>query len=435
MAERQSHLIDLAPLRASPAYARLWAASTLTGVGAWVTLTAVALHIYALTQSTFAVSLVAWYSLFPMILAGLYGGAIADRFDRRTVTLVAATVAWLSTLVLLVTTATGWVSAPMLYAMATLNAVAATIASTARGAIVPRLLPLEMLAKASALNGIAFGLAMTVGPGLAGILVARVGYAWTYSVDVVLFFAGFFGLITLPSIKPDGTAAEVHPIRSILDGLAFLRQSPNVRTSFVVDIIAMTFGMPLVILPAVGATLLGGGPMTVGVLQMSWAIGGIVSSLVSGRLTSIRHQGLAIRNAIAAYGVAIASLGVVLASVQLSGQAVTSSDFAHVHVLGLAGSCLALACAGGADNVSSIFRNAVLQAAVPDALRGRLQGIFISVVAGGPRVGQMFAGTLAALTTLWMPPLAGGIAVVVLVFLTVARARSFRAYDALNPTP
>ena len=83
MAERQSHLIDLAPLRASPAYARLWAASTLTGVGAWVTITAVALHIYALTQSTFAVSLVAWYSLVPMILAGLYGGAIADRFEQQ----------------------------------------------------------------------------------------------------------------------------------------------------------------------------------------------------------------------------------------------------------------------------------------------------------------------------------------------------------------
>ena len=149
----------------SPAFARLWFGNTLAGIGTFVTNTAVGLHIYDLTRSTFMVSLVAWFSLLPMIVAGLYGGAIADRFDRRTVALSASTVAWASTVVLASIAWAGAEAVWIFYVITTVNAVAATIASATRQAITPRLLPREQLPKAAALLGISAGVMVTVGPG------------------------------------------------------------------------------------------------------------------------------------------------------------------------------------------------------------------------------------------------------------------------------
>ena len=438
---RRSHFVDLTPLRISPAFARLWFGNSLSGVGTFVTITAVGLHIYDLTGSTFAVSLVAWFSLLPMIAAGLYGGAIADRFDRRTVAIIFSLLAWLATVAL---ASIAWAGIEVVwpfYVITTVQAVAATIASATRQAITPRLLPLAMLPKAAALMGISSGFMVTVGPGLAGVLVARVGYAWTYSVDVLLFLAGFFGLYTLPRIRPldheevDGQVGGQGGIRSVLDGLAHLRRAPNVRMSFVVDIIAMTFGQPMVLFPAVGAVVIGGGSITAGILLAAFAVGGIVSSIASGRLTDLRWQGRAIRNAIVSYGLSILGLGVVLAVVMLGGHAVTSADFADANRPALALASVALAVAGASDNVSAIFRQSILQSAVPDHLRGRTQGVFTVVVTGGPRLGQMFAGTVATLTATWVPPVVGGILVVLLVVVSVARVKSFRDYDALDPQP
>lgn len=434
-AARRSHLIDLTPLRASPAFARLWLGNTLSGIGAVMTSTAVGLHIYDLTDSTFMVSLVAWFALLPMILAGLYGGAIADRFDRRAVALVASLVAWGSTVVLATIAWAELSTVGVFYVITTVNAVAATIASATRQAITPRLLPIELLTKAAALSGISMGFMVTLGPAVAGLLVAHAGYAWTYTVDVLLFLAGFFGLWTLPDIRPDEGRVHAGGLQSVREGLAHLRRSPNVRTSFVVDIIAMTFGQPIVLFPAVGALVLGGGAVTVGILTASYAVGGILSSLVSGRLTGLRWQGRAIRNAIVVYGASILGLGVVWAVTTLGGHAVASRDFADVGWPALVGSSLCLAFAGGSDNVSAIFRTTMLQAAVPDHLRGRMQGVFTVVVSGGPRLGQMFAGTFATLTVTWAPPVVGGILVMVLVVVAVARVRSFHDYDALDPRP
>jgi MFS family permease len=416
----------------------LWAGNTLAGIGAHMTATAVALHIYDLTASTFMVSLVAWFALGPVIASGLYGGAVADRFDRRTVALVSSVVAWASTvglaLIAWADVSTVWA----FYVITTANAVAATIATATRQAITPRLLPLRLLPKAAALMGISMGLMVTVGPGLAGVLVARVGYAWTYTVDVVLFLAGFLGLWTLPRIRPelgDDGVAPARGLRSVVEGIAHLRGAPNVRMSFVVDIIAMTFGHPMVLFPAVGAVVIGGGSVTVGLLLAAFAAGGILSSLGSGRVTGIRWQGRAIRTSIIVFGLAVLGFGVVLAVVMVGGHSVESRDFGDVNRPALAAAILCLTVAGGADNVSAIFRQTILQAAVPDRLRGRMQGIFTVVVTGGPRLGQMVAGSVATLTVTWVPPVVGGVLVVVLVVLAVSRVPSFRDYDALNPRP
>jgi MFS family permease len=217
-----------------------------------------------------------------------------------------------------------------------------------------------------------------------------------------------------------------------MGGVRFLRGAPNIRTSFLVDIVAMTFGQPRVLYPAIGAVLLGGGALTVGLLSAAFAIGALVSSVFSGRLGSVRRQGVAIERAIEAYGVCIALFGVVLAAATV-GQAtgLLPEPAGPVWVVLAA---VLLAGAGGADNVSAIFRGTMLQTAAPDSMRGRLQGVFIVVVTGGPRVGDLYAGVLAATGLLLLPPVVGGVLIVVLVALLVRR-RGFLRYDALHPTP
>lgn len=426
--------LDLRPFRHSAAFTRMWVGSTLAGLGGQLTIVAVMLHMFDLTGSTFAVAMIAVAGLVPMVVAGLFGGMLADAFDRRRVALVAASVTFASTLLLAVLAWGGLETVWWLYALSIVNSAANSIVMAARQSIVPRLLPRELLPAASALGGITMGIMVMGGPALAGVLVAFTGYAWTYSIDVVLMLANFLGLWTLPAILPEG--AVVRPgWASLRDGWQFLRRAPNIRLQFVLDIIAMTFGQPIALFPAIGALLLGGGAITTGLLTASIAAGAFLSSVFSGPVGRVRRQGVGIERAIIAYGISIGLFGVALGLGALGVFAPPVVDDAHANVAIIALAMLTLAGAGAADNVSSIFRNTMVQAAVPDAIRGRLQGIFIVVVAGGPRLGALYAGALATVSALWFPPLLGGIAIVVLVAVLVRLSPRFRAYVAHEPSP
>lgn len=424
-----SAILDLRPFRASSAFAKLWIGSTLAGLGGQLTIVTVMLHVFELTGSTLAVSMVAVAGLVPMIIAGLYGGMLADAFDRRRVALLAAVVTFASTALLATLTWADLENIGWLYLLSVINSAANSVGMATRTAIVPRLIPAELLAAASALNGITQGVMVMVGPALAGVLVALTGYGLTYSIDVMLMLAMFMGLWSLPALRPEGEI--VRPgIASLVDGWRYLRRSANIRTQYLMDITAMTFGNPLTLFPALGTVLLGGGAITTGALTASVAAGTFLSSVFSGRVARYRWHGRGIARAIQVYGGAITLFGAVL----LVGTFVPGADEQTPHLALIAAACLALAVSGGADNVSSIYRNTMMQAAVPDAMRGRLQGIFIVVVAGGPRLGALYAGALASLTALWFPPLLGGLVVIVLITVLLRRVPRFREYDAMAPT-
>ncbi|WP_369963751.1 MFS transporter [Leifsonia sp. EB34] len=421
-------------MRESPAFARLWIGGAISGIGGQMTIVAVGLNIYDLTHSTLAVSLVALFALVPMIVFGLYGGVLADAFDRRKVALVTAIAAWASTAGIAVF---AWLHIPVvwpLYILTTINAVAAVMIGATRQAITPRLLPARLLPAASALGGMSMGVMVTVGPALAGLLVASVGIPWTYTVDVILFTAAFLGIFTLPSIVPEGERQSAG-LSSVLQGLRFLKSAPNLSMTFVLDLIAMTFGQPRALFPAVGALLIGGGPVTVGILTAAGAVGVLVSSVFSGRLGGVRWQGRAVERAIIVYGASILGFGIVLAVVAFSGTAGGAASIADANLPALIAATVLLAASGAADNVSSIFRMTILQASAPDVMRGRLQGVFTVVVTGGPRLGDLYIGVLALTGALWFPPLLGGLLIVVLVATIVRIKRGFRDYDALAPTP
>jgi MFS family permease len=431
---RQSAFIDLRPLTTSPAFARLWIGSTLAGLGGQLTVVAVMLHVFELTQSTFAVSMIAVAGLLPMVLAGLYGGMLADAFDRRTVALLAAVVTFVSTALLAALAWTGLETAGGLFVLSVVNSAANSIVMATKSAITPRLIPRELLPAAAALQGVTVGIMVMAGPALAGVLVAVAGYAWTYSLDVLLMTSLFLGLWSLPRLRPEGEV--VRPgLESLRDGARFLRRAPNIRLQYLLDITAMTFGQPVTLFPAIGAVLLGGGAITTGVLTAAVAAGAFLSSLFSGPIGRVRRQGLGIERAIQVYGVSIGLFGLILVAGSLGWLRPDLVDETHAAVALIVLAAVALAISGAADNVSAIYRSTMMQAAVPDAMRGRLQGIFIVVVAGGPRVGALYAGTLATLTALWVPPLFGGILILAIVGTLVRFSPRFRAYDALDPQP
>ncbi|QNO37394.1 MFS transporter [Protaetiibacter sp. SSC-01] len=435
---RRRRFVDLSPLREHPAFARLFIGTSVSGIGFWVTSVAVGLFIYDITGDTFAVALVGGISLVPMIIAGVWGGMLADAFDRRLVLIVSSVVAWLAIIGIVVLAAVDELAGgrpPVwpLYVLTTLNAAASTISNATRSSVTPRIVPEHMVARANALNGITFGLQLTIGPALAGVLVATVGFPLTFAVDAVLFTAGFLGVLGLPKLPPLGET--VRPgWESLKDGVRFLRTAPNIRMSFLVDIVAMSLGRPYVLLPAIGASVLGGGSVTVGVLTAATAVGTFLTGLFSGPVAHVHRYGVAIGRAIMVFGAFTALFGVVIAVAATGWFGPVGEEWDQVNLPLLLLAAVALAGTGASDEVSAIFRSTMLLTAAPDEMRGRLQGIFIVVVTGGPRVGDMIAGTLAVIA-LWVPPVAGGLAIVVIIALLLRMQSTFRHYDARNPRP
>ena len=419
-------LADLTPLKESPGYRRLWLGTALSAVGTQLTLVAVSLEVYDLTQSSFYVGLLGLVGLVPLVLAGLYGGSVVDAYDRRKVALYSALVLWASTLGIAVHAWAGLGNVWVLYALVALNAGAAGLNQPARSAIIPRLVRPELLPAANALSMITFGLAMTIGPLLAGVLVARVGFGWTYTIDAVTFTASMWALYRLEPLPPVGDVQKAG-LQSVLAGFRFLATRPNVRMTFVVDLCAMILAQPRALLPAIGALLLGGGAATVGVLLAATAVGAFLAGLFSGPLGVVRRQGAAVMWSVAAWGLSVAVFGLV---VVLAGR-----DDGGGSGGWLAAAAVAMGCAGIADSVSSVFRNTILQSATPDAMRGRLQGVFIVVVAGGPRLGDLVAGVNASFLGEGWAPVAGGLACVAAVVLLARRQPRFLRYDAQHPEP
>ncbi len=312
----RSLLPDLTPFRRSRDYRRLWTGFTLSNVGSQMAVVAIGLQVYALTRSTAAVGLVGLFALVPLVVMGLYGGALADHHDRRLVGLVATVVAFATSLAAAAQAWLGAASPWLLYVIVGVWSGAYAVSSPARTSIYPRILPPDQLPAANALSVFAMNTALTAGPLLAGVLVDWGGYRAAYTTDAVLTLGALYSLWRLPPVPPDREEGEVVPrrvgLRSVLDGFAFLRTAPNVRMTFVADIAAMLLAQPRVLFPAAGAVILGGGARTVGALYAAAAVGGILAMGLSGRLGGVRRQGTAILVSVAGWGVGIMGLGVAL---------------------------------------------------------------------------------------------------------------------------
>jgi len=409
-------LADITPLRASAHFRRIWFGQSVSSIGQQMTALAISVQVYALTGSTFATGLVGLCSLVPLVAFGLYGGAIADTMDRRRLGLFGATGLAILSTALAVQAFLGVHQVGVLYAVVALQAVCFALNSPARASMVPRLVPAGQLPAANALSTISMNLGLTVGPMLGGLLIGVWGYQAAYLVDALAFGASLYAMWRLPSMLPEagpsGTGRK--PRTSVLDGLRFLRDRPNLRMSFLADLAAMVFGMPRALFPALAAVLYHGNAGTVGLLVAAPAVGALLGALFSGWVNRVHRHGVAVILAVTVWGLSIAGFGL----------------SRHLW-LGLP----LLALAGAADSVSSIFRNTIMQAAAPDDMRGRLQGVFMVVVAGGPRLGDFESGSVAQLTTPTFSAVSGGVACLAAMLVLVLRYPSFARYDSRHPTP
>ncbi len=402
------HALDTRPLAVRP-YRRLLIGQGTSFVGSMLTQVAVPVQIWALTHSTLYVGYVGLAGLVPIVVFGLYGGAIADSIDRRRLYLWSSTGSWLVTLALLVQTLLDLRDVWLILALVALQSAMFAIASSARGAIIPRIVPTELVPAANTLNFTVGNVGQVVGPLIAGaVLTLPRGFAYAYAVDGVLFTAALYSAFRLPAIPPDGEVRRAD-MRLVWEGLRFIAVRPVLVMSFLVDIVAMVLAMPRSLFPAVADVRFSG---NVGPLYAAIAIGSVVAGLSGGWIGRVRRQGRALVFAIVGWGAAVA----------LSGLA---------HQLWLV--VVLLAFAGAFDLVSAVYRQTILQTYAPDEMRGRMQGVFIAVVAGGPRLGDVRAGATAAVTNPTFSWVAGGVACMAVVAVAGVLVRPFWRYDA-RPT-
>jgi len=402
------HAVDVRPVRVAP-YRRLLIGQGTAFIGSMLTQVAVPVQVYAISRSSLYVGLVGLAGLLPIVIFGLYGGAIADAVDRRLLYLWSSAGTWAVTLVLLLQTLLNLRNVPLILGLVVVQSGMFAMASSARGAIIPRIVPTELVPAANTLNFTVGNFGGVLGPLIAGVLVSLShGFAYAYATDAALFLAALYSALRLPSIKPD--ASQGRPgLRSVIEGLRFIATRPVLVMSFGVDIVAMVLAMPRALFPEVGDERFHG---TVGPLYAAIAIGSVLAGLSSGWIGRVRRQGVALTAAVIGWGACVAVSGL-------------------AHQLWLVVVLLALA--GAADLVSAVYRQTILQTYAPDEMRGRMQGVFTAVVAGGPRLGDLRAGATAAATTATISWVGGGIACMVVVLVAAASVPTFWRYSTHAP--
>lgn len=357
-------------------------------IGTQLTVVAAPFQVYELTRSSFAVGMLGLAQMIPLLVGSLVGGTIADAYDRRKVLLVAQLLLAATSAGLAVNAVVATPRVWVIFVLTSLGAGFSGLDHPTRSAAIPGLVPRTRLAAALALNQLVWQVGLVVGPALAGVLIAQVSLAATYTLDVVSFAAATAALLAMRSMVPEGGGTRAGAT-SILEGLRYLKGRQALQGTFVIDINAMVFGMPRALFPALGTGVFGGGAVTVGLLYAAPGAGALLAAFLSGWLGSVDRQGRAVVIAVVVWGAAITAFGL---------------------TPWLVPALALLALAGAADVVSAVFRNTILQLTVPDRLRGRLSSVHIAVVTGGPRLGDVESGTVAALTSPSFAVVSGGLA-------------------------
>ena len=402
--------VDIRPLRESRDFRRLWFGTGISAIGSQITTVAIPFQLYDQTRSTLLVGMLGIAALVPLLIVPIYGGAVADAFDRRRMLLLSDIALVLVTAGLLVNALLPNPSVWFLFVAEALGTAAYGFQRPARNALTPRLVREDQLLPAIAVEDVVFTLARVAGPVMGGILIAVVGLGGAYAIDIATFAASLFAIWLLPPVPP-APDADRPSLQSILDGFRYVRRRKVLLGIFVVDTNAMIFGMPRALFPAF-AEKLGGGASILGLLYAAPFAGALAASLTSGWMMTLRRQGLGVCIAAAVWGLAIAMVG-----------------FAEALWFAL----VFLGIAGAADFISAVLRSNILLTVTPDSMRGRLSGIELAQVAGAPEIGNVEAGIVASLTSVRASIVSGGILTVVGTVVVAAAIPALVRYDARRP--
>ncbi len=404
--------LDIRPLRVSRDYRLVWSGLLISEIGWQFTLVAVFVQTTAMTHSAAAVGLTGLVWVGALFAGSVFGGSVLDAWDRRRL-LIAAQLGFMAGSGLLLTGAvaarpTLWI----VYSGVAIVAASSAIDGPTRSAMTPRLVGKALLPSALALNQVIWNGTALVGPAIAAIVIHRFGVAWAYGIDLATYFAMLAAALLIAPMPPTRSdeQATAPGWRAVREGLVYLRGSRLLQSTFVIDLIAMIFGMPRALFTFLIVSQFHRSPATVGLLFSAPAVGALVGAVSSGWATHVRRQGEAVLLAVAAWGAAVAAFGLVGSNLWLA--------------------LAMLAIAGWADVISAIYRSTILQLAVPDNLRGRLSGIHILVVTGGPRLGDFEAGLVARVVSPWFSVVSGGAACIVGAAIVAFGYPELRRYRA-----
>jgi MFS family permease len=400
--------VDVEPLRGSRDFRLLVLGNFVTGLGTQATLVALPYQLYVQTHSPLLTGLLGAVELGPLIAMSLYGGALADRVDRRRLLLADQ----LALVVIAAALAAGaFAGSPplaLLYVLAALLAGFSAVQNVARSAIVPNVVEAPLLRGALALNFGLYQLTMVIGPALGGVLIAAAGLGTAYTIDAVSCLGMVLAVTAMAPQPPH--AAHSHPSirRSILDGLRFVRSSRALVGSFGIDLAAMTFGMPRTLFPVLSLTVYHAGAAGTGALFAAVSAGATIAALSTGWLARVRRLGRVVIWAVLSWGAAIALAGLMRS---------------------LWPALALFALAGAADSISAVCRSTINQTVTPDAMRGRMSAVFSLVVTSGPRFGDIESGAVASLSTPRFSVISGGVGCVISAALIARAFPALLRYD------
>ncbi len=406
--------VDISPLRSSRDFRLLWTGQLVSLIGRQITVVALPFQVFRLTNSSLAVGMLGLVEILPLIIASISAGPLADRLDRKKLILLTETGLAVSSSLLAIGAFVHTSSLGYVYAVAALQAGLAGMNSPARSAALPSLVSPQQLPSALALNQVMYNTTLVAGPAIGGLILARLSLTWAYGIDALTFVASISAAAALRKLPPARPAGDPTPRgwKAIREGFTYIRRRRVLISTFVIDLDAMIFGMPRAVFPALALDVLRRGPGALGLMYAAPGVGALLGALASGWIAGIRRQGRAVLLSVLVWGAAIVAFGLAI----------------HLFALAL----LFLAIAGAADVFSAVFRQTILMLDVPDGLRGRVFGIHIMVVTGGPRLGDAEAGAVASLVSPSFSVVSGGAACVVGVILLALLAPQLGRYERKN---
>lgn len=407
--------VDVRPLRRHRDFRLLFTGQMVSFFGSMITYVALPYQAYLITRSSLAVGLLSLAELVPMLAFAFLGGALADAQDRRRMVLLTelafAVMSGLLVINALLPRPRLWALYAVAAAMSGLDA----LQRPSLDALLPRLVEREELTAAGALMSLRYNVGMVAGPALGGALIAAVGLAGIYAIDVATFAVSLVALGLMRAVPPP-PEAERPSLRRVVEGLRYARSRPELMGTYVVDMVAMFFGMPTALFPALAARY--GGPGVLGLLYAAPAAGSLLATVTSGWTGQVHRHGRAVLLAAGAWGVAITFFG-------LAGSLPLTLFF--------------LALAGAADMISGLFRSTIWNQTIPDALRGRLASIELVSYSSGPLLGNVESGAVAAAFGVRASVVSGGLLCVAGTALLAVALPAFRHYNrrvhVVQPAP
>jgi MFS family permease len=398
--------MDITPLRDSRDFRLLFVAGTVFYLGGMVSYVAIPFQVYRLTGSNIAVGAIGLVELVPLVIFGLYGGALADHVDRRRLLIGCGIAQAVLTSVLAVNAFADSPSVPLIFVVSAFLSAASSMQRPSREALMPRTVRHDQIKAANALTGFGMQVGVLAGPAIGGLLIAFVGIGWCFVVDV----AGLVvATLLFVAMRPYPHREETTPpsLQGIGEGVRYALSRRDLLGTYLVDIAAMFLAMPVVLFPALVEDVFHR-PELLGLLYSAETVGAMVATALSGWTARVHHHGRAIVIAAAAYGACIGFAGLM-------------PELWLVAV--------ALAAAGAADMISAIFRSTVWNQTIPESMRGRLAGIEMLSYSVGPLAGQVRAGVVADVWSVRASIASGGFACVAGVTLTALWLRDFWSYD------